>query len=137
MAFECAGVEETIEDAIECIDKGGTIVVVGTPFHAADLFFNPSLMEGFSQVNLQAMSSGLPCILTDAPGNRDAAVDGGAVVARAGDVASMADALTRMLEDPAVRARLAREAHQASKRYAWRRVAADYEAVFKELVANE
>lgn len=105
-------------------------------FHAADVFFSPSLMEGFSQVNLQAMSSGLPCVLTDAPGNRDAAADGGAIVARSGDVDSMAEALTQLLADATVRARLGREAHRASKRYAWSRVAADYEAVFRQLVAN-
>lgn len=29
VAFECAGVEDTIESAIECIGKGGIIVVVG------------------------------------------------------------------------------------------------------------
>ena len=48
-------------------------------------------LAGGAQVNAQALSCGLPLIITDAPGNVDAGSDGGALIARTNDIDSMAD----------------------------------------------
>ncbi len=106
-------------------------------FRSADVFFSPSLMEGFSQVNAQALACGRPCVLTDAPGNGDAGLDGGAVIARSGDVESMAEALGLLLSDEARRRTLAGEAHRAGRRYAWTRIADEYLKVFQELPSTQ
>jgi glycosyltransferase involved in cell wall biosynthesis len=39
--------------------------------YAADVFAMPSLYEGFALATLEALSTGLPAILTDVPGSRD------------------------------------------------------------------
>ena len=102
-------------------------------FRSADIFFNPSLMEGFSQVNLQAMASGLPCIITDGPGNRDSGKDGGAIITRAGDRLSMAEAIVRLSGDNELRKKLGHEAHRLSRRYDWKAIADEYLDLFSTL----
>jgi glycosyltransferase involved in cell wall biosynthesis len=103
---------------------------IPTVFRSADLFFSPSFMEGFSQVNAQALASGLPCVFTDAPGNLDAGRCGGAIIARSGDSDSMATALAELLADESLRQRLGAEAHEAGKLLAWSRIAEEYLDIF-------
>jgi len=105
-------------------------------YHSADVFFNPSMVEGFAQVNAQALACGLPLVLTDAPGNRDAGDHGGALIAKTGDAESMAACLTELLADPDRRRRLGEQAHAASRRYAWERIAEAYLAIFEGLVRS-
>lgn len=102
-------------------------------FHAAAIYLSSSIVEGFSQVNVQAMAAGLPCVLSDAPGNRDAAMQGGALLARNRDAASMGDCLARLLGDRCLREEMGRRAHEASRRYCWSRIAREYLDIFESL----
>ena len=86
----------------------------GQFFSAADAFVMSSFTEGLPMSLLQAMSLGVPAIVTD--------VDGGAEVVRAagsgllvpvGDWAGMADALVRMAGDDALREEFSRRALSA------------------------
>lgn len=103
-------------------------------FHSADIFFNASLTEGFAQVNAQALASGLPLVITDAPGNVDAGDHGGALIARARDPIDMGQKLAELLCDRGRREELARAAHAAGRRYAWTNIARSYLALFEELL---
>ena len=75
---------------------------------AADIFCAPSLRgESFGVVLLEAMASGSAIVAADLSGYRLVArpdVDG--ILVPPGDVAALADALNRVLADPALRARL-------------------------------
>jgi glycosyltransferase involved in cell wall biosynthesis len=73
-------------------------------------------------------------VLTDAPGNCDAGDHGGALIARSKDSTSMADELQLLIEDTALRERLAREAHAAGTRYAWKTIARQYLDIFERLI---
>ena len=74
---------------------------------AADVFCLPSQFEGLPMSIIEAMLTGLPVIATDIRGPREQVVAGetGLLVPPAA-VAPLAEALTRLAADPALRARL-------------------------------
>ena len=68
---------------------------------AADVFVNPSLAESFPYGILEAMSLGLPCVVTDAGGSAEAIADreSGRVVP-VGDASALGAAMLEVLADP-------------------------------------
>lgn len=83
-------------------------------YRAADVIAVPSLWpEPLSRVLLEAMVLGRPVVATDTGGSPEAVEDGvtGAIVPR-GDAKALADALTTLLHDPALRARMGAAATQ-------------------------
>lgn len=67
----------------------------------------PSYREGMPKFLLEAMASGLPCVTTDTPGCREAVIAGETgLLVPPRDPEALADALGRLLTDPALRARL-------------------------------
>lgn len=73
-----------------------------SPLYAsADIFINPSLgPEGLPMVSLEAMSYGLPCILSDLPVHREISLDGkAAVLFESGSSASLGAKLEQLSGD--------------------------------------
>lgn len=67
-----------------------------------DAFALSSLSEGYSMALLEACASGLPIVATDVGGNREIVVDGrNGLLVPAADETALADALARLLRDPA------------------------------------
>lgn len=79
---------------------------------AMDLFVLPSYAnEGVSQAMMQSMMTGLPCIATDVGAMGEVARDGEtAVLVTPQDSAGLARAMSRLIDDPALRQRLGRQA---------------------------
>lgn len=76
-------------------------------FRRAALFAMPSRGEGFGLVYLQAMRAGLPCVGSSADAAGDVIVHGDTgLLVDPLDPAALADALARLLADPALRARM-------------------------------
>jgi glycosyltransferase involved in cell wall biosynthesis len=99
---------------------------------AGDVFVFPSRLEGFAVAPLEAMACGLPVVAADASGVRDILAAGeasGGVVVPREDVAGLAVALGRMLDDPAHSAELGR---RAARRV---REACSFDAVGQQLRA--
>ncbi|MBR0278044.1 MAG: glycosyltransferase family 4 protein [Clostridia bacterium] len=63
-----------------------------------DLFLFPSFSEGFSKALLEAMSRGIPAIVSDAGANRDMIEDKGGIVVPAGVPKDYADAINKMMD---------------------------------------
>ncbi len=76
---------------------------------AADFLVLPSKREGLSFALLEAMSLGLPAVVSDAAGNPEAVGDAGIIV-RCGDVAGFAAAFARLRDDGRHRSDLAERA---------------------------
>ena len=77
-------------------------------FARADIFVLPSLAEGIPVVLMEAMSCGLPCVTTPVNGIPELVESGvTGLLTRPGDVDALAEALARLIKDPALRHRLA------------------------------
>lgn len=79
------------------------------PFMAAlDVYVSPSLSEGLGTATAEALALGVPVVSTDVGGVRDVVSDGeSGLLVPPGDATALADALERMLDDPALAGRLA------------------------------
>jgi starch synthase len=86
---------------------------------AADIYTIPSRREGFAVAVLEAMACGLPVVASDVPGVAEVVPRGeadGGIVVPGGDRSALAEALLRLLDDPALQARLGRVARERMER---------------------
>ena len=105
-------------------------------YHAGDIFASPTYAEGFSNTILEAMASGLPVVSTRSVGVVDCLRDGAnGLLVTPGDVPALAAALARVLDDHALRARLAAAAlTEVRARYAWPAVARQIVGVYARVL---
>lgn len=104
-------------------------------YRSADIYAMPSLLETFGMVLIEAMASGLPVVTTDAPGCRDVVTHGvNGLQARAADSGSLADAIGKVLRDPALRSALIANGLETARKHDWEYVVAKYEDLYAEMV---
>ena len=96
------------------------------------IYLCPSWDEGLAMPSMEAMACGAALVTYDNGGCRDYALDGQtALVARRRDVADLVEKLERVVADPGLRAKLAREGMAYIKReFDWERAVAKMEALF-------
>ena len=92
--------EEGVADAVH---RPGRVGQDRLPdlFRAADVYLSCAESDGTSISLLEAMATGLPTVVTDAPGNREWVAPEVGRLAPVGDVAAFADALARPFADDA------------------------------------
>ena len=104
----------------------------------ADVFVLPSHSEGLSNALLEAMSAGLPCVVTAVGGNLDLVGDGAtglAVPPR--EPAALAEAVGRVLSDADLRERLGRAGRAGiAERFSIESVADRYESLYREVLGR-
>lgn len=106
-------------------------------YRGSDIFFSPASVEGFAIVNLEAMASGLPCVVTDAPGNRDSIVHGwNGYIVPVGSKNRMAEALIDLLSNDERRQAFSNASMKYVKQYEWTKVANKYIEAFQRLIQN-
>lgn len=93
--------------------------------------------EGWGITNLEAAACGTPVIASNSPGIRESVRDGetGYLVPH-GDVAAMADAMSRLAADPALVAGLGAHARRFAETFTWERAAAETERHLQTVVAS-
>lgn len=110
-------------------------------FNQSSLFVLPSVsaaQEGYGLVALEAMACGVPTITTTEAGLAPIAHQANAaLVVPAGDEAALADAMTRVLSDPALAAQLSANGQALiQNKFSWAAIAQEYESVYAEALQN-
>ena len=108
---------------IDRLDLRGRVRLLGQRDDTAalmrlsDMVVLPSVSEGLSNVIIEAMMQGLPVIASRVGGNVElVGHDATGLLFEAGDDAGLAESLARLLDDPALRARLGAAASQRALR---------------------
>ncbi len=107
-------------------------------YRSCDVLCAPSLYpETAAATLLEGMASGVAPVASRLPGFDEVVQDGvDGLLVPPREPRALAAALRRLLDDPALRRRLAREAQRSARRYDWERVATEVEGVYEEVAAR-
>ncbi len=97
---------------------------------AADLYVQPSRVDGFCIATLEAMAGGLAVIASDIPGLRDVVGDAG-LLFPAGDHLRLAQCIRSLLLNPGLRHKLSACAVNRARQFSIDKSAAEYERIFE------
>jgi glycosyltransferase involved in cell wall biosynthesis len=103
-------------------------------YQTASVFAFPSLDEGFGIPVLEAMSHGVPVVASRTSSLPEVAGDAGVLVDPL-DVAAIAGALQRLVDDAPARGRLAQAGVERARGFTWDAAVAQTWAVYEELLA--
>lgn len=106
-------------------------------FQASDIYVSPSLIESFGITTIEAMSAGLPCVVTDIEGSRDIVLSKFGVLVKPGDAQALADVIEHLLANSILLEKMGEEALIESKKYDWSKIAKMYEDVYKEALMEK
>jgi phosphatidylinositol alpha-mannosyltransferase len=97
----------------------------------------PTTKASFGITLLEAMACETPVVCSDILGFRDVVVDGReALMTPKGDVRALADALVRVLEDPALARRLGTTGREQALGYSWARVTSQVLGVYQSVLGR-
>jgi glycosyltransferase involved in cell wall biosynthesis len=102
-------------------------------YNGADLFVFPSLSEGLPLPPLEAMACGVPVVTSATPESREAVGDA-ALMADPYDVEALAEAMYRILTEPALRAALVDKGFVRAGQFTPERKARGTLAVYRKLL---
>ncbi len=103
-------------------------------YSMADLYVQPSIIEGFGLPVLEAMACGCPVICSDTSSLPEVASDA-AVFFNPQSVTAIADTLRRILASPELRCDLRRRGLEHARGYSWERAARQTLAVYHGVAA--
>lgn len=106
---------------------------VNSLFNQATVFVQTSRHEGFSLPMLEAMAAGTPVVCTDAHGNLDFCSNEENCLLVEDHPEAVAEAIRRLLDDPALRERLSAAGRETAARYRWEERIDALEAFYQSL----
>jgi glycosyltransferase involved in cell wall biosynthesis len=130
---------EAFSAAVRASGLAGRVVRVGyldelelkSLLSGATVLAYPSLYEGFGFPPLEAMAAGVPVVATAAGAVPEVVGDAAELVVP-GDVPALAEALTRVIEDDSLRARLIAAGRARAASFTWASAAASMVELYRE-----
>ncbi|TVQ66681.1 MAG: glycosyltransferase family 1 protein [Balneolaceae bacterium] len=123
--------------------RGGTFTgfITGTDlarvYASSDLFFFPSDTETFGNVTLEAMASGLPCIVADASGSRSLVRHGENGYVIPVERSDIFYKLTEdLITDNTLRVRMSEKSLEMSQKYSWDAINGTLLGYYKDLLGK-
>ena len=117
----------------------GSLKDVGTAYEAADCLVHPTLEDTFGMVVLEAMSHGLPVVVSGSEycGIAGLLKDGinAVILDDPEDASRLHNILEQVLTQPVLQKQLIRGASAFAKRYEWRDVALQQETLYRKVIA--
>ena len=111
---------------------------LGRAVAGMDVFFMPSVTESFGNVTCEAMAAGVPVVAARATGNVDLVEDGvTGFIVEPTDIAGYAEAIGRLITDPARRIAAGKAGHERVKDYDWEKVNAAMIAAYLSLLERK
>jgi len=101
-------------------------------YQASDIYISTSFIESFGVTTLEAMSSGLPCVVTNVAGSRELISPEYGLIVEPGNAKKLAEAITCLIQDPGGRKRMGAKARIEARKYDWPNIARMYVEVYKE-----
>jgi glycosyltransferase involved in cell wall biosynthesis len=106
-------------------------------YASADVFFFPSVSETFGNVVLEAMASGLPCVIADSGGSKDFIRHGeNGFTCAPCNAADYLERIHQIIRHPALAGQFAEKGLETSRRYVWENLASIYFDDLKCLSSN-
>jgi glycosyltransferase involved in cell wall biosynthesis len=110
---------------------------LATAFASMDLFFHPSDSETFGCVTVEALASGLACLVADATGSRDIVRhDQEGLVCPPHQPEAFYQALLQLIQNPGLRQRYQAQALQRANAYRWENVLAEMLGNFRRVASQ-
>ena len=134
------GEENRLKRLLHECDLSGNVMFAGDvddirPYlAAADVAVSASHKEGFSNAVLEYLAAGLPSVLTDVGGNREAIAESGLIVP-AHDSDAFAAALNQLLREPSLEPRAAM-ARQRAQVFSLEASVQNYDAVYQSVASG-
>lgn len=92
---------------------------LGAYYSSSDIFCMPSLLDSWGMVVLEAMSFGLPVIVTDNTGAKEVVMEGGGLIVKAGNKNDVRNAIRSLCIDKKLRHRIGEKSSEISKKYSY------------------
>jgi len=107
-------------------------------YASSDIFFFPSDTETFGSVTLEAMASGLPCVVADAAGSKslvENSVNG--YRAEAEDFEAFLDHTESLIKYPELREEMGTNSLEKAKEYSWENINRKLLSCYREMLSNK
>ena len=105
-------------------------------YRTSDMLLNPSLIESFGLINVEAMAAGIPVIATNVPGNRDVVSNKAGFLVDVDHPEEMAEKIYFLLKNPDERKNLSQTAIIESRKYHWDKITDKYIEVYERVKKN-